>query len=54
MAKFWSFDVGAGLDVLLESEAKIEVRPLGKVLEEDNLISTFSTFKIEKCLQNEN
>lgn len=28
MAKFWSFDVRTGIDILLESEAKIEKKTL--------------------------
>lgn len=29
MAKFWSFDVGAGGGILLESEAKVDTKTLG-------------------------
>ena len=29
MAKFWHFDVGEGVDVVLENEVKIKTKTLG-------------------------
>ena len=48
MAKFWSSDVGAGGDILLESGAKIETRTLDDVFGEVDFPSTrvFFSFKI--------
>lgn len=33
MAKLWSFDIGAGGDILLESEAKTETKTLDDVFD---------------------
>lgn len=44
MAKFWSSDVGAGGDILLESGAKIETRTLNDVFGEVDFPSTKFVF----------
>lgn len=48
MAKLWSFDIGAGGDILLESEAKTETKTLDDVFEGVDFPSTRSlhSFKI--------
>ena len=47
MAKFWSSDVGAGGDILLESGAKIETRTLDDVFGEVDFPSTRIFFSLK-------